>query len=243
MYDVWLVAIDYAIRGGARTSAAMMSGVSQMRSDTTIPTSEPETWRRQILALEDFWQDVDRLMDRFPTEPLWPKDFNDAMRYIGASVEESWATAGGIAQQVAAAISVCVWTAALLEYEHLARATPDLRVLTPGAKRAIDGNLSTGWYVQKGGSITLEYGESALATSLWLTNGCLFDTGSRIAEVEITADQSGEKWLETRQLDTGTAYFQRILLGKPPGHKLMVRITKTTGASPVCIAEIRIDRQ
>jgi hypothetical protein len=239
LYEVWLTAIEEATRHGAHTSDTLLYLLTEMQKMPPADT-DGEGYRRQLVALVNFWKQVDRQITNTGSRPPWPTDFAEAMETLSAKHPSKSFSPSAFAARVSAQILVCSLTGRGLGYERLAASTPGVRVLTPGGSRAVDANLATAWHVTQGGALTLEWENNNSALSLWLMNSCPQGRGTKITAIRLHGSGAGENWAHTTSLNKKTDYFQHIPLPARPAKRLRIEIAETTGNEPSCIAEIRV---
>ncbi len=239
LYEVWLTTIEEAVRHGVRSSENLLYLIEEMKKMPPVD-ADREAYRRQLVALANFWRQVDRQITKTGSQPPWPADFSQAMEtQSNHRISRKFSPRAYIAR-VSAQILVCALTGRELGYEKLAHQTTGVRVLTPGASRTMDGNLATAWHTLKGGTLTLELEGKKAGISLWVMNSCPLGGGSKITTIQVRGSGGGEEWIHTADLTPKTSYFQKVSLPPKPARRLEIRIADTTGKEPTCIAEIRI---
>ncbi len=239
LYEVWLTVFEEATRHGAHTSEDLLYLFTEMQKTPPADTDK-EGYRRQLVALVNFWRQVDRQITNTSSHPPWPTDFAEAMENLSKKHPSKAFSPSAFSARVSAQILVCSLTGRRLGYVRLAAPTPGVRVLTPGGSRAMDANLATAWHVVQGGALTLERENSDRALSLWLMNSCPQGRGSKTTAIRVRGSGAGKDWVHTASLTKNTNYFQEVSLPAQPAKRLHIEIIETTGKEPACIAEIRV---
>ncbi|MDJ0765268.1 MAG: hypothetical protein QNJ97_19970 [Myxococcota bacterium] len=238
IYDTWLMQLGDLIRQGIRTRGKMALALRSLEAHIADPKVD-EVKRRHLQALIDFWRVVDHRISVGPATPRWPPDFKAA---IAALNRTATGEAGQVqADRISAAIAILNVLGEDLGYDRLSLKTPGLEVLTPGAGRAMDGNLATHWYVPKGGVLTLGIPAGAIPKGLWIMRACAKDQQAPIASLKITGRDRKTRWTSEVKLPGKGRYFEHIPLPEKSARRLAIRIDTIASTPPACIAELRMD--
>ncbi len=245
LYEMWFGTIDGIFRSGARTSAGVIDAIEELRH-RPVGNGDKEVQRRRLKALSDFWSNVDKRIKNISSQPVWPENFQAARRALQRKAGADDSTPRVFAERVSSAIAICSVVGGLLGYEKLSMPTDGLRVLTPGGKRVLDGNIATAWYADGDGTLSLEHQDGGRVVALWIMNACQHATGASqrargAKTLDVTGSGSGKTWSETVDLDEKSRHFQRVSLGGKRARRLSLRIPDRRGKGPACISEIRID--
>ncbi len=240
LYDTWLTAIGNAIHEqGARTSTDVAHALEKLRHHPD-GKSDKEVKRRRIKALIDFWARVDEQIAMTPARPSWPADFTSAMQTIRRNSNLKDDNPGAFTSRIAAEIAVCSIVGKKIDYDHVAIPNADLKILTPGGKRAVDGNLATAWHAAKGDALTFETDGGGQVEALWIMSACRPGSGAEITSLEITGYDAQETWTQVVQFSKKIRYYQKVPINGRFAHRLTIQIRKTKGSGPACISEVRL---
>ncbi len=239
-HTTWLNCFFYLLRRTTPAAKEVIGAIRGLGQRGTAAYLDGETWRRQVQALADFWQGAEGVLARDSSALYRPTSFAEAKSHLRVGRTRTGVLRGPGAR-ISSQISICAWAGKKLGHTRLAAPTPNLRVVTPGANRATDGNLATSWHCRAGDTLTIEHEQMATAKTLWLMNTCADDSGSRINEVSITGYTKGRAWTVTTPLSTVNHYFQPIPIPRQSTQKLDIGLLRTTSKAPSCITEIRLE--
>jgi len=238
LYDTWLDGLGRAIKNGARTPKTLVKGVEDLRR-AAWPDDDPEVVRRRIAALVEFLGAVNsRLKNSSPT-PSWPGDFGEAMARIRGRTSSDDSAAEVFAARVAAAISVCAWTAERIDHARLGPTTRGLRFITPAGARAADGNLATSFRFLVDPRLVIELDEPSDIDQLWLASTCADGKGARATRVRVVGHHRGKTWERDGKMGM-SRYFERVEIGGMRAKRIEISFLDISGEGAACLAELRL---
>lgn len=237
-YDTWLDAVGRAIRGGARTPAALLSAVDELRR-AAWPDDDSEVVRRRLSALTEFLAATNARLKASRPSPSWPASLAEALARIRGEGKATGNGPAAFVERVSAAIAVCAWTADELDHDRLGPVSDGLRFITPGGARASDGNLATSFRFRDDPRIVFELEGPRHVTELWLALTCAEGGGARVDRVRVVGEHAGKTWKREARLDAAR-YFQRVSLGGKAAVRLDVSFPDARGDDVACLAELRL---
>jgi hypothetical protein len=241
LYETWMTACLLSTQSGARTVDALKTHISRIIREPPFQRNG-EAVRRQLKLFLEFIENASGRLAG-PSQPQWPKTFDEAMTRIQRIRSRTIAPDTLMAERISAIIAIAAQTGDAIGYPMLAEPTPSVRALSAFGERTLDGNLATSWQIKKHGAMILEHQTSRFLSSIQIMLKC--PTASpppspASMTIEIIGEREGKAWHVRHQLSRTHGFFQNMPIKKMSDGRVTLILTSGNTTVPACVSEIRL---
>ncbi len=240
LYDSWFVAVEHSVSDGADNNEALRRNLLKLKGKPIVG-EDIDIWDRRITLFIEFIEQTETKLKTTAT-PKWPKDFEDALQAVRTRPSRENPNYEMIFyNRVASFISLIKTIGPKVNFEELSEPENELGMISPGANRAIDGNIATSQYLQKNTPLVLTHKKKSILKTIDFLSWCP-DHVSQERQVSIVVeglDENAKQWTVKGILNTNRFGLQKITVNRISYDRINISIVDLPDKELTCITEIK----